>query len=287
MVFHSIDREECSGCGLCAKVCALGILTQEAENKVPSAIHADKCMLCGHCVAICPDNAIAHTEMNMSNFRTLENPHVDALQIEYLLKSKRSMRHYKEKPLDREIIERLIEVARQAPSTHNYQEREFIVVTDQDKIKHLEKITVGYWNRVLALLNPLLRKILLPAIMPGSVPMIEREAFYLQDLVNRANDKGKSVIFYDAPYLIFIHGPKANPLSKDNCLASQHYLMLYAHALGLGTCIIGYATAAAKVIGKDLGIPKEHKIYSAITIGYPKYQIKKTVDRKEKGITWI
>lgn len=63
-------------------------------------------------------------------------------EIEKLLTTKRSVREFKDKPLEKETIERLIGYAEKAPSSTNNRHRKYIVVTNTE-IKHkIEKCVV-------------------------------------------------------------------------------------------------------------------------------------------------
>lgn len=95
--------------------------------------------------------------------------------------------------------------------------------------------------------------------MPNAIRELEKVIPDFQGLLARV-ERGEQAVFYGAPCVIFIHAPKGNVMVKDNCLAVQHYLMLQAQAMGLGSCIIGYATAAAGDLAKVLRIPRANRI---------------------------
>jgi len=61
----------------------------------------------------------------------------DALE---LLKSRRSIRKYKDQPVEEEKIKKCLEAARWAPSASNKQPWEFLIVTDEDVRKKLSEI---------------------------------------------------------------------------------------------------------------------------------------------------
>jgi nitroreductase len=66
--------------------------------------------------------------------------------------------------------------------------------------------------------------------------------------------------------------------------------MFQAHAMGLGTCIIGYFLTAAErdpSIVKELEIPKENKIFTCCTVGYPVLKFRKLVQRKAPSVRWL
>ena len=59
------------------------------------------------------------------------------MDIIEVIKERRSIRAYADRPVEREKIDRLLEAARLAPSASNRQEWRFVVVTDAEKRKAL------------------------------------------------------------------------------------------------------------------------------------------------------
>lgn len=51
-----INRDECSGCGLCVDECPAEALSLDDEGI--SVVDADECVECGACVDVCPNVAI-------------------------------------------------------------------------------------------------------------------------------------------------------------------------------------------------------------------------------------
>ena len=98
---------------------------------------------CGHCVAICPSGAMSHVTM-----RPEECPPVRSdwsfgpEQVEHFLRSRRSIRAYKKKPVGKEILNRLINIARFAPSGHNLQPVQWLVIYDSDHVQRLGQVVL-------------------------------------------------------------------------------------------------------------------------------------------------
>jgi nitroreductase len=235
-------------------------------------------------VAACPHDAITHAGMDMRGFAPATSCGISAEQMAGFLSSKRSVRLFSDKLVDRTAIERLIQVARMAPSAHNGQNRGFVVLLDAGQIATVEAAVAGWYRRLLIWLHPAVLGAL-SLFAPRLVQQFEEAVPDLKRMVLDA-DRGASPIFRGAPCVIFIHGPKADPLARDDCLAAQHYLMLQAHAMGLGTCIIGYATVAARAVQRHLRLPRGHRVFAATILGHPAVTFRKTVDRRPPLVTW-
>ena len=66
-------------------------------------------------------------------------------------------------------------------------------------------------------------------------------------------------------------------------LATQN-ILLAAHTMGLGSCLIGYAVAAMKKdpsIQQSIGIPLEEEIHAVIALGYPDEAYQRVAGRKK------
>jgi nitroreductase len=129
-----------------------------------------------------------------------------------IIKKRRSIRRYKDKALDTETIRLLLEAARLSPTARNMQELKYKVVTD---------------------------KAIMGKLSDDIKSIIKRE--------NPALTMRETPLFYGAPLLIIITGPKDNVwVGTDAALAAQN-IMLQATELGLGSCFIGMA----KFMDKD------------------------------------
>ncbi|MCL6458994.1 MAG: 4Fe-4S dicluster domain-containing protein, partial [Gorillibacterium sp.] len=62
-----VDEEKCTGCGQCVKDCFLADI-ELIEGK--ARIHNVSCMKCGHCIAVCPKNAVTTNDYNMEEVKT-------------------------------------------------------------------------------------------------------------------------------------------------------------------------------------------------------------------------
>jgi nitroreductase len=95
-------------------------------------------------------------------------------------------------------------------------------------------------------------------------------------------------IFYDAGTLIVIGArPRSDFVAADCWLAAEN-LMLTACAMGLGTCVIGFAVAALQLpeVKADLGIPPEVLPVAPIIVGVPRAPVPATSRRPPEVVAW-
>jgi nitroreductase/Pyruvate/2-oxoacid:ferredoxin oxidoreductase delta subunit len=280
----TLDREKCTACGLCARVCGLDVIVRNGDG-YPLVNQDAYCHACGHCVAICPQNALAIQGIADNAFAHVSDSAIPPADMKVLLHTKRSCREFKDRPVERAVIEDLIGVARMAPTSINCQERAFIVVTDRAKIAELRTALAKHIRSMLSLVK-------LAASRPAALFLPSESQSHMHHL--RADfevalhhtDDGDDYIFHNAPCLIFFTGVGIDPSGRDHALGAQHYLMLYAETLGLGTCINGYAQSAPKLMAKYLDVPKQHTIYGAIVLGYRNYTYRRLVHRNPAMVTY-
>jgi nitroreductase/NAD-dependent dihydropyrimidine dehydrogenase PreA subunit len=284
MTQPTLDKEKCTACGLCAEVCGLDVIVRNG-NTCPTINRAAYCHACGHCVAICPQNALSIRDIAGDEFAPMRAPAISPLNMGAFLLTKRSCREFKNRPVEKAVIEDLIAVARMAPTSINCQERAFIVVTDAAKIAELREALTKHTRSLLKLVK-------LAASKPAALflsPESQQHMRHLQadfEVALRHVDDGDDYVFHNAPCLIFFTGVTMDPSGRDHALGAQHYLMLYAETLGLGTCINGYAQSAPKVLTKHLNVPKAHTIYGAVMLGYRKHTYRKRVYRKPAPVVY-
>jgi nitroreductase/NAD-dependent dihydropyrimidine dehydrogenase PreA subunit len=273
-----LDNERCTSCGLCAEACGLDVIVRNGNGR-PTINRAAYCHACGHCVAICPQNALTIWEIGIDAFASKPASNISSTDMEAFLLTKRSCREFKDRPVEKAVIEQLISVSRMAPTSINCQERAFIAVTDAGKIAELREALAEHTRSLLKMVRFAASR---PAALFLSAET-QQHMRHLQadfEVALRHIDDGGDYIFHHAPCLIFFTGITMDPSGRDHALGAQHYLMLYAETLGLGTCINGYAQSAPKVLAKHLDVPKDHTIYGAITLGYRKYTYRKCVHRE-------
>ncbi|MHA2324670.1 MAG: nitroreductase family protein, partial [Promethearchaeota archaeon] len=228
----------------------------------------NSCNICGHCIAICPEDAIVTENLNdVVTFPGIDSPEtiVDSEQLFRLLRAKRSVRHYKKKKVTKELLEKVFEAMRYAPSASNARKWRYVILSDPEKIDVLSNEIVKAQYRYMGFQSG-------------------------EQAVKYFKSTGRN-IFYNAPHVIVLYyrtieratvmiGLKAN----DAGIALT-YGMLAAESLGLGSCWIGMIQGAVplnKEILKVLGI--KGMVLGAFTLGYPAVKFRRTAPRPQLKI---
>ncbi len=278
----TIDRNRCSRCGLCARVCTRGCLVMEKGE--PIFTRAERCIACGHCLAICPrEGALVHAGLTAETWLhpAEENSLPERGQLAQLLCHRRSVRHYRAKAVPAGTVQELLNLASFAPTAKNRQEVCLIVVDRPDQIAALSAATVRYYGSLQRLLG---RRGHPAAANPTKgMPLPEKAEPPLHGVLFERHAAGEDPIFYGAPLLIVPYGPKRDLFSKDDSLFALYNMILGAELAGLGSCLIGYFVAAANrstEIRHTLGLGRGEEVQAACVFGYRQYRFHRPVPRR-------
>ena len=170
-----------------------------------------------------------------------------------LVQARQSDRSYdKERPVEPEKLERILEAARLAPSACNAQPWKFVVITDKELAQKAGKAAAGLGMNKFA------------KDAPVHILVVEESMNITSFLGAKIKDKYFPLI--------------------DIGIAAAH-ITLAAESEGLGSCILGWFDE--KEIKKLVGIPANKRLLLDITIGYPvKEKRKKSRKSKEKVVSY-
>ncbi len=289
-VHIEIDQERCVGCGLCVAACPSETLVVKDGKAV---VAGDRSLSCGHCEAACPVDAIrvAGLDSDTPRFRSFESSdewipfgRYDVSGLSSLMRSRRSCRNYNPDPVRLELLEDLINVGICAPSGTNSQKWTFTVLPDRAAVMTAGDLIGDFFRKLNRLArNSLLRKSL-KLIGKGTLDRYYRNYYRsVQKAIEQYDRTGRDRLFHGATAAIIVGSrPGASCPAEDALLASQN-ILLAAHALGLGSCLIGFAVEAMKHdrnIARKLGIPDEENVHAVIALGWPEETYRKVCGRK-------
>lgn len=164
-----------------------------------------------------------------------------------LMKKRRSVRDYRDTAMDLGVIREIIADACEAPSAGNRQPWGFIVVTSRDMMKRLsDESKKNLLADMKELRSPMLRLYR---------PVLKDENFN---------------VFYNAPCLVYITGPRDVHSVNADCSMAAAYFMFSAADRGFGTCWIDLGSHIKDTaLCEEIGLPEDHRIVATLIVGYP------------------
>ena len=268
-----VDENKCKQDGFCARDCPRGLIRLKNKESYPELVPGGEalCIACGHCVAACPHGAMSHKMVPFEDCPPIQKELVinEAQAIQFL-RSRRSTRFFKDQPVEKEKIQKLIETARYAPTASNTQLVEWLVFNDKDTIKEFAKMAAD-WARAVLEKDPQAAKM---PFIPGIVA---------------AWDAGYDAVLRGAPVVVVASAPKEDFNGTVNLTLALSYLDLAAPSMGLGACWAGILQGALLTwppLQKAIGLPKGHTHHYPMMLGYPKAKYFRLPERKPPKITW-
>lgn len=270
-VMIQVDELLCINCGSCIRACPGGLIARK-EFPVPIEKGWDLCIDCGHCVAICPTEAMHQRSMGPKDCQEIDIhliPRWDRVR-QYLI-SRRSVRTYIRKPVEKEKVEQLLDVARYAPNGANRQVIRWLVVNDPAKVRRLAEMTIEWMKAV-----------------KEKKPELYQEAN--MELFVESWDSGEDRICRGASCVVMACAPKDERTAPPAAMIAIHQIQLAAPGLGLGTTFTGSINTAAQgypPLVEMLGLPAGIIPHATCVIGYPAEKYHRIPTRKPVNVAWI
>lgn len=279
-----IDDNQCTNCLACYDVCPYYVMGKEEKTKKVFVRYPEQCRSCGHCIAVCPVMAISHEKFSQKDFTESSKVEISSAVLKEHIMKRRSVRAYKDKAVDEQVLRDLIEVGAYGGTGANTQSVRFLLIKDKTRLKSLEQIIYDIcWNAGLKFFGGkgLLFGILAKKFGPDITSWFRSYHNIFQH--RRENNEISGAIFRNATAVIIAHDLAHNPLGALNCAVALRNMELLAPSLGLGTCWTGYMITAAgkkpKTINSLLGLDETRKVHGGIMVGYPKYHYPRNIPR--------
>lgn len=275
----TIHLENCTQCMKCVKDCPARAID------IQSGSIANTCIHCGHCVAICPESTITP---DIGDINPLKAANVSSADFQALAAGLRSVRYYLKKEIPQDTIEMLIDNMKNYASASNARPIKITVVNSSEKIQLLNDMTLD------AIIKPL-KTFTSPLISPlvrlfAPKFNVSRLRAYKESFIERRKTNS-SIVCHHAPVVMLFHGPiaKYGMLEADANIWATN-TTIFAKTLGLGSCFLGFIVKAAersKTLRREMEIPRDHKVYAALILGYPKVNYQNETSRKRPSVNYV
>ena len=186
--------------------------------------------------------------------------------------TRRSTRKFDNKIPDKELIQKVVNAGRYAPSGANSQTSHFIVITNKEVLKEIAELVQEEFAKM---------------------EISEDMYVSLKGSIN-ASKKGDYVFHYNAPVLIVIANKKGygNAIADSSCALEN--MMIAANAFDLGSCWINQLhwlddNERIRTFLEGYGLKKDETITGGLALGFSENGLpnRKPLDRKGNVVTWV
>ena len=191
-------------------------------------------------------------------------------RVSQFMKSRRSIRGYIKKPVAKEKVLQLLDIARFAPNGANRQVVRWLVINDHARVHQIAEMTID-WMKIVREKNPALYE----------------EAKL--ELFVAPWESGSDRISRGAPCIIMACAPKDERTAPPAAMIAVAHIQLAAPALGLGTTFTGTINTACQSyppLIKVMGLPEGYIPFGTTVLGYPAETYLRIPTRNPIDVTW-
>lgn len=262
------DPKKCIACGLCATDCPARIITIENGRARVAPEDMEKCLACQHCLAICPTAAASVAGKRPENSEPVHFGSPADLSL--LMRSRRSVRQFAPGVVERPLVEQLLRAAAHAPTGVNIRERRFTVVHDAKTLTAIRDRSAR--------------------LLVENAAKLPEEIAWLTNAAEKWLEKGRDIIFRNAPHILVVtSGPRAST-PKADCLIALSYFELIAQANGIATVWCGMVDFLLEHLPETralFNIPGDHTIGYAMLFGRPAISYRRTAQYEPEAVEWM
>jgi nitroreductase/NAD-dependent dihydropyrimidine dehydrogenase PreA subunit len=293
MIQHNQDT--CRACGLCADICPRRIFEhrEEAgqERTTLCAERVDLCIECGHCMALCATGSIRVGDLDPAGFERLPPLDLAPDALLALMRRRRTTRRYRDQPVPREVLDRIAEAARTAP-TPTSRGVHILVVDRPDRMAELSRHTAALYEKLARMMgSPVMRFFVRRRVSPRTYHtltdfLMPGLRWYLRWYREGSGDE----LTRGCPAAMLFHVPRLEVDGDRCCVIAATHAVLMAECLGVGSIYNGLIQEAAErgpELRALLGIPDDHEVCAALSLGYPRIKFKRTIPRSGGAVRYL
>ena len=267
-----INKETCIGCGLCVKDCSRNAIALINEK---AAVDLDLCNECSHCVAVCPEASVSMPDYDDEIFEyDSDKLNIDPDNFLYFQKFRRSIRQFKNKDVEKDKLNKIIEAGRYSPTASNRQLNRYIII--RDKLNDVRDMAL---------------KTLYDMANDSSIQMagVDYRPSW-RKMYDDYKEKNIDRLFFNAPQIIVIVSEDKSGFERVNGGLAASRMELLANSMGLGVCYIGFFERAVMYNSKIrelIGMKDDEEFILSFVLGYPNVKYNRTINRKTPDVRFI
>ena len=253
----TVDKSKCVSCGRCVNVCPGGVLSM--EDGAPDIAEFEDfgwngCWKCEHCLAVCPTGAVSIFGKRAED--CLPPPENAAAVLDALIANRRSCRRYRQRNVERDVMDGMLAQLANAPNGGNKQQVEFTLLDNLSDTERFRRIAYRRMDELAA-----------QGVYPQGF-----DAPSYGDMKRWEATVRPDMLFCGAPHLLIPHAPLGSGEPVQDVLIAAAYFELLCASRGLGAVIMTVplgALANMPEVKSLLKIPENHCAGVIIGFGYP------------------
>ena len=253
----TVDKSKCVSCGRCVNVCPGGVLSM--EDGAPDIAEFEDfgwngCWKCEHCIAVCPTGAVSIFGKRAED--CLPPPENAAAVLDALIANRRSCRRYRQRNVERDVMDGMLTQLANAPNGGNKQQVEFTLLDNLSDTERFRRIAYRRMDELAA-----------QGVYPRGF-----DAPSYGDMKRWEATVRPDMLFCGAPHLLIPHAPLGSGEPVQDVLIAAAYFELLCASRGLGAVIMTFplgALANMPEVKALLKIPENHYAGVIIGFGYP------------------
>mgnify|MGYP000336118035 CR=1 FL=1 len=285
--------DSCKKCRVCVELCPNLIMkVNEQGQVVPQAERQHLCIECGQCMAACASKSITAGSLSYEkDFFEASRPENAAAVFDDLIHTRRSVRNFKDKAVEQEVLGKIVQAISFAPPAFPPIKYSLMVINDRELLKKSLPLYISMYEGMMKMMkNPIPRFFIRRAtgtprykvIRNHLMPIIEADMPLLK------NGSEDTLMRHAPAMILFLQEKNSEDIQADVYIAAT-VGTLAAHAYGLGSTIVDVIAPAIQRspgLRSLYNIPDDKDVVAALIVGYPKYKYHRAVKRKIPSVLW-